>query len=118
MTTFTKQKLSEDSTGEGFSLLDGVPVLVHTTQASSNVLDEVWIYVVNNSFSNNGILQVAWQEKPMFIEVPALSGTFLAIPGLVISGDGTNTSSVSVADMTGEFEESLSVHGFINRITS
>jgi hypothetical protein len=117
MAAYTKHKLSEDLTGAGFALADGVPVTIHTTPLSFSILDELWIYAANKSFSNPGILQLVWQDISTFVQIPALSGMFLVVPGLILSGDGTDGSSVDVTDMTGEFEESLSVHGFVNRIT-
>jgi len=118
MATYEKRKLSGDLTGVGFLLEDGVPVTVHTTPSSSGILDEVWIYVSNKSFSNPGILQVNLAGGvSAFVQIPVLSGMFLIIPGLIFSGDGTDGSTIVVTDMTGFFEDALSVHGYVNRIT-
>jgi hypothetical protein len=46
-----------------------------------------------------------------------LSGIFLLIPGLVLTGSGTESFTVAVTDMTGLFEDALSVYGYVNRIT-
>jgi hypothetical protein len=121
MATFTKQKLSEDLSGIGFALVDGTPLIVHTTPISSTIFDEVWLYVANRSFTNPGIIQLNMTTDENFIstsvQVPVLSGMFLLIPGLVLTGSGTESSTVAVTDMTGLFEDALSVYGYVNRIT-
>ena len=122
MATFTKQKLSEDLSGIGFALVDGIPLIAHTTPISSAIFDEVWLYVANKSFTNPGIIQLNMTTDENFIstsvQVPVLSGMFLLIPGLILTGSGTESSTVTVTDMTGLFEDALSVYGYVNRITT
>jgi hypothetical protein len=117
MATFTKQNFSGDPTGGGFGLADGVPSIIHVTQTSASILDEIWMYVANNSSSNPGVLHVIFGLNTFFVQIPVLSGMFLLIPGLILSGDGVSSSEIQATDMTGLDENALSVYGYINRIT-
>jgi hypothetical protein len=118
MATFTKQKLSADPSGSGM-LLDsgGMPSIVHVTGTSLTTLDEVWLYAINNSFTESGTVQCSWNGTTTFFKIPELSGMFLLIPGFVLSGDGSVGAQISAADMSGNVDDNISLFGYVNRIT-
>jgi hypothetical protein len=121
MTTISKIKFSADVQGTGFPISDNAtPVTIHSTLTSSAVLDEVWLYVSNSSPTNSHLLQVYFTNAvytTFIVEVPALSGMVLLVPGLIVSGNGTVASNVAVLDDSGTGVNTLCVYGFVNRIT-
>lgn len=121
MTTFNKIKLDADTQGVGIPIpADSIPVTIHSTQASSTVLDELWLYVSNASPIDPLLVQVYFTNAVFttwIVEVQPASGMVLLVPGLIVSGNGTVPSTVAVADVTGSLSDNLSAYGYVNRIT-
>jgi hypothetical protein len=82
------------------------------------VLEEVWLYV-SNSTATQRTLTIQWGNTTapndlITLTVPAQSGLVLVVPGLVIQGTGTPLVVRAFADSANQ----LSIHGFVNVITS
>lgn len=116
MATFEKRKLSEDSTGSGIYIPTSTPVTIHTTGTSSTVLDEIWIYVNNESSDNSSdfIISIGGLANIRQIIGPS-TGLILVVPGLIVSGNGNTGTTITATDNSSTGE--VSVNGFINRIT-
>jgi hypothetical protein len=96
---------------------------IHTTQPSSSVFDEIWLYATNTSLApvtltlfyngtaTGGTTTHSW---PNYISIPPQSGLTLITPGLIFTGDGTTgttiRASASVANV-------VTISGYVNRIT-
>lgn len=127
MATFSKIALSASTNGMAIPIPTyagaGNPAtLVHTAHATA--LDEIWLWVV--AYSNTTVLcGVQWGQNvatkeivvPITYSVPnpaqwnqALSGAYLIVPGLILSGGLTVRLYCSVGT-------SLVCYGYVNRIT-
>jgi hypothetical protein len=117
MATYEKIKLSGDSTGDGIWLdFSASPVTVHTTGASSSVLDEVWIYISNISFGNTFTVSIDFGTTGRGqYQVPPNSGMLLAVPGFILSGNGSAGTTITATDNNSSGE--CFVFGYVNRIT-
>lgn len=120
MPTFSKNTLSHSTNGKSIVLaLSTVPgTLLHTTGTSNSITDEVWLYASNCSMYDS-ILTLYWgssasNDKLMQLNVPAYAGPVITVPGLILTGDGSNGTSV-YASVTSP--SSVNVAGYINRIT-
>lgn len=121
MATYSKHLLSGSTGGRPIKVPDGttvLPVTVHQTQASSSVLDEIWIYANNTSTTATKlILQFGGPTIPDdFIEVSidGEAGLVLVIPGLLLTGDGTTGRKVEAFAVTGNV---INITGYVNRIS-
>ena len=119
MATFTKHHLSGSTGGTPIFLSSssGQPTTIHTTGTSDTVLDEIWLYAHNNGASdstlNIGYGTSAGGDSGIEVTVTAGSGLMLAVPGLLLSGDGTNAKTVSAyVSATG-----VNITGYVNRIS-
>jgi hypothetical protein len=116
MATYEKKKLSEDPTGAGIWLgysFDGETV--HTTGTSANILDELWLYISNIDTSPKPCSIDINETTTVTVFVPGSSGMFLVLPGILVSGTGTVGTSLLVKDNSGS--GSMTVYGYVNRIT-
>jgi len=122
MATYEKIKLSADPKGTGIPLTDGASSgdVIHETDVSGSVLDELWLYA---SWSPPGTpdptpvyLALDNANYQIMQNVPANSGLTLIIPGLIISGDGTNSCQVTAYDWLGV--DYINLYGYVNRITA
>lgn len=118
MATFTKQLLSQ-STG-GIPILVGTGTggtLIHSTETSSTSLDEVWVYA-NNVGTSEADLTVMFggnaAGQPINVSISSGTGLVLVIPGLLLSGDGSNERSITASSSTENF---IYVSGYVNRIS-
>lgn len=119
MATFTKVKLSGGSDGRAIKIADtGSPgTLVHTTEISNSIVDEVWLYAYNASTSTV-VLTVQFGgttsvNDDIKIGVLGTNGLTLIIPGLVLSGDGVSAKDIRCYASAANV---LTVNGYINRI--
>lgn len=124
MATYTKVKLSGASATNGPipTLVIpnfGQPVTIHTTGTSSSVLDEIWIYAWSKynsdmwmDFAIDGVTQFSsnFSVSALGINTPQL-----IIPGLILSGDGTNGATITVTDQM--MNGSAYIMGYVNRIS-
>jgi hypothetical protein len=121
MATFAKQKLSADPKGTGIPLTVGGSSgdVIHQTNVSGSILDELWLYASWSPFG-------APEPTPVYLaldnadykimqNIPANAGLTLIIPGLIISGDGTNSSIVTAYDWLAG--GGITLYGYVNRIT-
>ena len=120
MATFSKIALSGSTDGRMVQVVatSSTGTTIHTGSATATTFDEIWLYAVNSDTADRK-LTVEWggtSSPSDLIEftVPAESGLYLIIPGLVIKGNATPlvvrafcaTASV------------VNIAGFVNRITA
>jgi hypothetical protein len=112
MATFSKLPLSGSTNGKAISVT-GNPTTIHTAQAGTAGLDEIWTYAHNTSSStvkltiNFGGSQ---GDDQIELNIPGESGLVLVIPGLVLQ----NGQIVEGFAGSG----SLGITGYVNRITA
>lgn len=117
MATFEKIKLSGDSTGDGIWLdTSASPITIHTTGTSSTVLDEIWIYISNQSSSSTQQVSITFGTNGNAqYSVGPNSGMLLAVPGFIVSGTGSATTAITATD-NGSSGDCFAF-GYVNRIT-
>ena len=126
MATFSKEYLSTSALGEptlSTSTTAGSPTPIHMTGTSATVEDEVWLYCSNSHSADvelvlffgytNGSVPTA-PASTLYQTITTKAGMTLVIPGLVVTGSGSATTSVSAYDVTGSV---INVWGYVNRIT-
>ena len=120
MATFSKITLSGSTDGKmiqvGATTTPGTTI--HTGSATATTFDEVWLYAVNSDTTARKLtIEYGGTSSPAdLIEqtIPAESGLYLIVPGLVIKGNATPLvvkafcASASV----------VSIAGYVNRITA
>lgn len=120
MATFTKILLSGSTGGRPIKVAaSGTPgTTIHTTQASSGVVDEIWLYATNTSVSVvNLTIELGGTTAPddnIVLAVPAKSGLTLVLPGCVLTGDGSNGR---VLRAFGGSANNVNIVGYVNRIS-
>lgn len=119
MATFDKLTLSGST--------DGRPILVaatatpgttiHTASSTATVYDEVWLYATNNDGSSISLsIEFGGTTSPndiIKLSVPAQSGLFLLVPGLVLKGNATPLVIKAFAATANK----ISISGWVNRIS-
>jgi hypothetical protein len=122
MATYQKIKLSADPKGAGIPLTVSPASgdVIHETGVSGSVLDELWLYASWSPFGSPEptpvYLALDNANYQIMQNVPANSGLTLIIPGLIISGDGTNSCQVTAYDWLGV--DYINLYGYVNRITA
>ena len=120
MATFTKILLSGSTGGRPIKVAaSGTPgTTIHTTQASSGVVDEIWLYATNTSASAvNLTIELGGTTSPddqIILAIPSKSGLTLVLPGCVLTGDGT---SGRILRAFGGSANNVNLVGYINRIS-
>lgn len=119
MATFTKTLLSGSTQGRGIKVAATASpgTLIHSTGASSSVIDEVWLYVYNGDTSSRVVtFQFGGTTSPdddIRLTVPPQSGLALVVPGFTLSGTGSTANSIrAFCNLTNV----VTVHGYVNRI--
>jgi hypothetical protein len=119
MATFSKVRLSAASTGVPIKVVAtaSTGTTIHTTGISSSVEDEIWLYAYN-SHSSAVLLTIqyggtATPDNDIKISIPSQSGLTLVIPGLVLTGNGTNGLIVSAYAAIANV---ITISGYVNRI--
>lgn len=115
MAEFGKQFLSGSTNGAAIKVTGtgtGSTVTAHTAHATSK--DEIWIWAVNTSTADVK-LTIEWAtataaDGNIEFTVPAESGLFNIIPGLILSNSLTVKAFAGTADV-------ILLTGFVNRIT-
>ena len=117
MAVYTKDKLSGSTNGRGIKIAQTATAgtLIHTSVSGTTSWDEVWIYAVNTGTSSVK-LTLEWggvtsPDDLIEVTVPAESGLFLIAPGLLLQNSLVLRAFAATADV-------ISIHGFINEITS
>jgi hypothetical protein len=119
MATFTKILLSGCTGGRPIKVAasGSTGTTIHTTQASSGVTDEVWLYATNTSASTVTLtIEYGGTSNPddqIIVGVPSKSGLSLVLPGLVLTGDGTTGRTIRAFAGTTNV---INLIGYINRI--
>lgn len=118
MATFSKSILSGSTDGKAvLAVATATPgTLVHTGSTTAATLHEVWLYAVNTSASAVK-LTVEWggvaaPNDHIEFTVPAESGLYLIVPGLLIKGNATALLVRAFAATASV----ISIHGYVNVI--
>lgn len=120
MATYTKLNLSASAGGQPVvvAATASFGTLVHATGTSATVLDEVWIYANNTSASDVKLtIQYGGATSPnndIEVTIAGEAGLVLVIPGLLLSGDGSNERSVRAFAATANV---INITGYVNRIS-
>lgn len=119
MATISKLTLSGSLYGRPIQInaTESLGTAIHTTQTSSAIIDEVWLYATNNDIVTRTLTVEYGQTgsaNEINVGVPSKSGLTIALAGTTLTGTGTSGSLISAyASATG----SINVVGYINRIT-
>lgn len=120
MTTFSKLALSNSVNGKNInigSITSTTPTIIHTTQISNTIIDEVWLYAINIDSADHILLvQFGGITVPDTIPIliPAYKGAILVIPGWILTGN--NTAGLNVSAYIQDTINTVVVSGYINRI--
>lgn len=116
MATYSKVLLSESVNGKAITAAaTATPgTLVHTAQAGTAGIDEVWLYATNSSTSSSKLtIEFGGLTNAENIElnVPGESGLVLVVPGLCIN----NALEIRAFSVNGT---DIHISGYVNRITA
>lgn len=121
MPTYSKQFLSNNTSGRAVNITaTGTSTnLIHQTQTSSSVIDEIWLYA-SNPTSSDVMFNLLYGGSDFTTDilfegvVEAYAGNVLVCPGLVARGDGSSGFSIygNVSTPSG-----VNVFGYVNRIS-
>ena len=121
MATYSKQLLSQSVNGKAVNITAtlSATTLIHTTQASLSVLDEVWLYA-SNSTNSDILINILYGGTSFTTDIlfegviDAYGGNVLVCPGLILQGDGGSGLSIygNSASVSG-----VNVFGYVNRIS-
>jgi hypothetical protein len=120
MATFTKILLSGSTGGRPIKVAaSGTPgTTIHTTQASSGVIDEVWLYAINTSATLVTLtIEMGGTTSPddqIIVGIPSKSGLSLILPGCILTGDGSTGRTIRAFAGTSNV---VNLIGYINRIS-
>lgn len=111
-----KLQLSGSTAGRPIALgSSGTAVTIHTTSTSSRIYDEIWIYAANTG-STNAVITVSFAGTTAIkVTVPPSSGLTLVVPGTLLSGTGSASSTITVTDTSST--GNAYVHGYVFRTT-
>jgi hypothetical protein len=120
MATFSKIALSGSTDGKmvQVSATATAGTLIHTGSTTATTFDEVWLYAVNSDTTARK-LTVEWggtsaPDDLIEFTVPAESGLYLIVPGLVIKGNAT----ALVVRAFCASANVVNIAGYVNRITA
>ena len=126
MATYSKEYLSTSTLGEPTLMISttaGSPTPIHVTGTSATVEDELWLYASNSHSADvelvlffgyaTGSVPTAPADT-VYQTITTKAGMTLVIPGLVVTGSGSATTSVAAYDATGSV---INIWGYVNRIT-
>jgi hypothetical protein len=121
MSNYTKQFLSQSNNGKSITIAASGTNLttIHTTNSSSNIIDEVWLYASNPTtsdvFLNLLYGGTSFTTDTLFEGViEAYAGSILICPGLIAKGDGVSGFSIYGNSPT---LSGVNVFGYVNRIS-
>jgi len=115
MAEFLKLKLSGSSNGKAIKIAaTSTPgTLIHTAVAGTTSMDEVWLYVTNNHTASLALTiewgGVAVPDDIIQQSIPAKTGLYLLIPGLILNNDMVLRAFAQTANL-------LTISGWVNRI--
>lgn len=114
--TYEKIILSGSTNGRG---IEAVAVatpgtLIHTAVAGTDVIDEVWLFAVNNDVVTRTLTiefgGVVDPDDHIEIELPAQAGIYTIVPGIPLQNSLIVRAFASAA-------AAITVFGYVNRIT-
>lgn len=122
MSLYSKITLSQSSFGKGIPITQtGVSgTLIHQTNISTGILDEVWLYGTNPSDSDSiltlrfGGSGISGDASPVLLQ--AYAGYTLLCPGFILQGNGASSSNIYGSIASG-YSGSVNIYGYINRIS-
>ncbi len=121
MATFSKIALSGSTDGKMIKVAATATAgtTLHTGSTTATTFDEIWLYAVNSSASTVKLTVeyggVASPDDLIEFTVPAESGLYLIVPGLVIKG---NASAALVVRAFAGTANVINIAGYVNRITA
>jgi hypothetical protein len=120
MATFSKHLLSGSTGGRLIEVAaTSTPgTTIHATGTSATVIDEVWLYAINTSGTDD-LLTIEFggttaDDDLIKFTVTAQSGLYLVVPGLVLTGDGASARTITAFAATTNV---INIGGYVNRIT-
>jgi hypothetical protein len=120
MATYSKQLLSQSSNGKAINITATLSstTLIHTTQVSSSVLDEVWLYATNSTTSDitfNLLYGGTDFANDVLFDgvIEAYAGSVLVCPGLIARGN----NSIGFSIYGNSSISGINVFGYVNRIS-
>lgn len=120
MATFSKIALSGSTDGKMIKVAATATAgtTIHTGSTTTTTFDEVWLYAVNSSASSvKTTIEWGGTSSPddlIEFTVPAESGLYLIVPGLVIKGNAT----ALVVRAFAATANVINIAGYVNRITA
>ena len=121
MATFSKIALSGSTDGKMIKVAATATAgtTIHTGSTTATTFDEVWLYAVNSDTTARK-LTIEWggtasPDDLIEFTVPAESGLYLIVPGLVIKG---NASAALVVRAFAGTTNVINIAGYVNRITA
>jgi hypothetical protein len=120
MATFSKIALSGSTDGRMIKVAATATAgtTIHTGSTTATTFDEVWLYAVNSSTSSVKLTieygGVTSPDDLIELTIPAESGLYLIIPGLVIKGNAT----ALVVRAFAATANVVNIAGYVNRITA
>lgn len=120
MATFSKELLSGSTGGRLIKVVATATTgtTIHATGTSATVKDEVWLYAVNSSGTDEKLtIEFGGTTSPddlIEFTVTAESGLYLICPGLVLTGDGASARTITAFSASGNV---INIGGYVNRIT-
>jgi acyl-coenzyme A thioesterase PaaI-like protein len=119
MATFSKELLSGSTRGKMIAVAaTSTPgTTIHATGTSATIEDEIWLYAVNSDTTARKLtVEFGGTTTADLIEftVPAESGLYLIVPGLVLTGTGSAATTITAFAATASV---INIAGYVNRIT-
>lgn len=117
MATFTKRALSGSTNGKQIKVVATTTpgTTIHTAVAGTSDFDEIWLYVTNNhTASVNMTIEfggVATPDDLIQMAIPAKTGLYLLLPGLVLQNGLAIKAFAATANV-------ICVSGWVNRISA
>jgi hypothetical protein len=115
MATVTRQKLSGSTDGKMIKVsATGTPgTVLHTAVAGTAAFDEVWIYAVNSSVSDEKLTiefgGVASPDDLIEITIPAESGLTQVVPGALLQNSNVVAAFAGTTNV-------INIIGWVNNI--
>ena len=120
MATYSKELLSGSTQGKAVKVAatSSPGTTIHATGVSSTIEDEIWLYAYNSSSVAVALtIQFGGTTSPdndIKLSIPAISGLTLVIPGLILTGTGSDANTVYAYATTANV---ITISGYVNRIT-
>lgn len=117
MATYAKLAFSASTDGRGIKVTQTASAgdTIHTAINNTDDYDEIWLYAVNSDTTARKLtIEFGGTSAPddtIEMTIPAESGLFQVIPGLVLQNSLVVKAFAASANV-------VCIHGFVNRITT